>query len=65
MVQERPMKMTKGFLRDRFRPFVEITRKYRNPRIKMTRPVKVALLLLRIYLIAMVVILLYKLFTTA
>jgi hypothetical protein len=53
-----------GFLSERFRPFVEITRRYRTPRIKMTRQVKVALLLLRIYLIVMVGLLIFKFFTT-
>jgi hypothetical protein len=52
------------YLGEKFRPFGEITRKYRTPRIKMTRQVKAALLLLRIYLIVIVGILIYKFFTS-
>ena len=33
------------FLSNRFRPFAEINQKYRTPRIKMTRQVRIALLL--------------------
>ena len=64
MVDHKSRKRGRGFLSDRFRPFVEITRKYRTPRIKMTRQVKLALLLLRIYLIVMVGILVFKFFAT-
>ena len=53
------------YFESRFRPFVEITRKYRTPRIKMTRSVRFALLLLRVYLIIMVGILVFKFFTSA
>ena len=52
------------FLRNRFKPFVEITEKYKTPRIKMTRQVKWALLLLRLYLVFMLLILAYKFFTS-
>lgn len=52
------------FLGNRFRPFMEITEKYKTPRIKMTRQVKWALLFLRLYLIIMLLILGYKFFTT-
>lgn len=52
------------FLSNRFRPFVEITQKYKTPRIKMTRQVRIALLLLRIYLIFIVGLLVFKLFAT-
>jgi hypothetical protein len=64
LVEERSTGLIKGFLKDRLRPFVEITEKYKTPRIKMTRQVKWALLLLRLYLIAMVVLLAYKFFTS-
>ncbi len=64
MADGKSRKMGRGFLSARFRPFVEITRKYKTPRIKMTRQVKIALLLLRIYLIAMVAILVFKFFTS-
>ena len=56
--------LLKGLLSARFRPFVEITRKYRTPRIKMTRSVRIALLLLRIYLILIIGILAFKFFTS-
>jgi hypothetical protein len=38
----------------------EINEKYKTPRIKTTRMVTISLLLLRIYLIGMLVLLLYK-----
>lgn len=41
----------------------EINRKYQNPRITMSRGVKLALLFLRIYLILLVVLLAYKFWT--
>ena len=53
-----------GSLRAKFRPFVDITNKYRNPRIKMTRGTRLALLALRLYLILMVGILAFKFFTS-
>ena len=56
--------LLKGLLSARFRPLVEITRKYRTPRIKMTRSVRIALLLLRIYLILIISILAFKFFTS-
>jgi hypothetical protein len=50
-----------------FRDFLEaireINRKYRTPRIKMTRMVSVSLLMLRIYLIGMLLLLVYKFIT--
>lgn len=49
---------------DSFRDFIqairEINEKYKTPRIKTTRMVSLSLLLLRIYLIGMLVLLLYK-----
>ncbi len=41
----------------------EINRKYATPQIKMTRNVKTALLLLRVYLLLLVLLLAYKFFT--
>jgi hypothetical protein len=41
----------------------EINRKYATPRIKMTRSVKIALFILRLYLIVLVLILVYKFLT--
>ena len=64
MVQEAGDGAVRAFLRRRFRPFVEITRKYKTPRIKTTRMVRTALLLLRIYLVAMVGLLIIKFFTS-
>ena len=40
-----------------------INQKYKNPRIQMTPMVKISLLVLRLYLIGMVLILLYKFVT--
>jgi hypothetical protein len=42
----------------------EINERYRTPRIKMSRGVKIALLVLRLYLLFLVVILAYKFITT-
>ena len=64
MVEEQRTGAIRRFLRNRFRPFAEITEKYKTPRIKMTRQVKWALLLLRLYLVFMLLILAYKFFTT-
>ena len=41
----------------------EINKKYSQPRLKMTPLVKVSLLVLRLYLIMLVVILVYKFYT--
>jgi hypothetical protein len=41
----------------------EINEKYKEPRLKMTPLVKYSLLILRLYLIMLVVILLYKFYT--
>jgi hypothetical protein len=53
----------KGIL-DSFRDFIQairdINEKYKTPRIKTTRLVSFSLLLLRIYLIGMLVLLVYK-----
>lgn len=49
---------------DSFRDFIQairdINEKYKTPRIKTTRLVSFSLLLLRIYLIGMLVLLVYK-----
>lgn len=50
-------------IRDFFRAIREIDKKYKTPHIKMTRLVSLSLLLLRIYLLSMVGILLYKFIT--
>jgi hypothetical protein len=41
----------------------EINKKYKTPRIKMSRGVKIALMFLRIYLILLVLLLGYKFWT--
>jgi hypothetical protein len=61
--KEPPGKMIGEFLRSRFYTIRQINKKYATPRIKTTRIVSVSLFLLRIYLLIMVVILIYK-FTT-
>jgi len=52
---------------DSFRDFIqairEINEKYKTPRIKTNRMVSLSLLLLRIYLIGMLILLLYKFIT--
>ena len=53
----------KGWIRSQFSKITEINRKYETPRIKMTRMVRIALLMLRIYLIVLVLILGYKFYT--
>ena len=49
-----------GFIKKWFDKIKEINRKYATPRIKMTRAVKIALFMLRLYLIILVLILVYK-----
>jgi hypothetical protein len=51
-----------GF-RDFFQAIREINENYKTPRIKTTRMVSISLLLLRIYLIGMLLLLLYKFIT--
>jgi hypothetical protein len=48
------------FIKNWFDKIKEINRKYSTPRIKMTRAVKIALFMLRLYLIILVLILVYK-----
>lgn len=52
---------------DGFRSLIEaireINKKYKTPRIKMTRMVSISLLMLRLYLIGMLLLLLYKFVT--
>ncbi len=55
--------LLKKFMQRRFGSIIEINRRYRQPRIKMTPATRVLLLLLRIYLILLVLILFYKFFT--
>jgi hypothetical protein len=50
----------KEFFKGRFTKIKEINRRYATPRVKMTKGVKMALLLLRLYLILLVGILILK-----
>ena len=52
-----------AFIGRRFARITEINKKYATPQIKMTPQVKLALLILRLYLLFLVVVLAYK-FTT-
>ena len=47
-------------IRDFAEAIREINRKYKTPRIKVTRMVSISLFMLRLYLIAMIVLLFYK-----
>jgi hypothetical protein len=51
------------FLRSRFYTIRQINKKYATPRIKTTRLVRISLFMLRIYLLVLVAILLYKFIT--
>ena len=50
----------KNLLKGRFCRIREINRKYDQPRVKMTRGVRIALFMLRLYLILLVGILIVK-----
>ncbi len=52
-----------GFLRRGIDKVHEINRKYAKPRIKMSRSVKFALLMLRLYLFFLVGLLMFRLIT--
>jgi hypothetical protein len=52
-----------SFFSRRFSKFREISRKYATPHVRMTRGVKVALFLLRVYLLLLVGLLFVKFFT--
>ena len=51
------------FIEKRLSKIVEINREYAQPRIKITRNVSIALLILRLYLLVLVGILVYKFIT--
>jgi len=53
-----------GLFRRARNKVAEINERYRTPRIRMSRGVKIALLMLRVYLLFLVVILIYKFITT-
>jgi hypothetical protein len=48
---------------DLFQAIREINEKYKTPRIKTTRMVNISLMMLRLYLIGMLILLLYKFVT--
>jgi hypothetical protein len=52
-----------GFFEKHFSRFIEINKKYAEPQITMTKTVRIALMGLRIYLIVLVLVLLYKFYT--
>jgi len=52
-----------SFLAKHFSKFTDINKKYAKPQIKMTPMVRIALLALRIYLIVLVLVLVYKFFS--
>jgi hypothetical protein len=64
MIEGKKRGKARYWLSYKFRPIIEITRKYRTPKIKMTKGVRFALLILRIYLIVMVAIIVFKFATT-
>jgi hypothetical protein len=47
-------------LRNLFAKFVAINSRYREPRIEMSGAVRLSLLVLRVYLLALVALLIYK-----
>ncbi len=55
----------KGMLHQWLDTIREINAKYAKPKIKMTRGVAISLFLLRLYLIVLVVLLIYKFYTVA
>ncbi len=55
--------MIRGFFSHQFAKMQEINRKYAKPNVEMSRWVKVSLLFLRLYLIFLVCLLLYKFIT--
>ena len=50
-------------LRNLINKIREINQKYSKPKIQMSRPVKLALLALRLYLIFLIIMLLYRFLT--
>jgi hypothetical protein len=53
-----------GLLQRAINKVREINERYKTPKIKMSRGVKIAMLFLRLYLLFLVVILVYKFVTT-
>jgi hypothetical protein len=57
------LQQLKIFFENRFRKIIEINKKYATPRIKMTPWVRFSLLMLRLYLVFLLVVLIYKFIT--
>jgi len=55
--------MFANFIKRHFRKIHEINEKYAVPRMTMSKPVKICLLVLRCYLLLLVMLLLYKFIT--
>jgi hypothetical protein len=55
----RPVKIIKAFVN----AILEVNKRYATPQIKMTKPVKLSLFCLRLYLIFLVLLLFYKFWT--
>jgi len=53
----------KGFMQDMVDRVREINEKYKTPRVKMNRWVAAVLLLLRLYLLCLVLLLVFKFYT--
>ena len=51
------------FFKNKFEKISEINEKYQTPKLKMTKLVKISLLFLRIYLLFLVLLLIYKFIT--
>jgi hypothetical protein len=51
------------FIKNNFSRIAEINRKYASPSIKMTKSVRITLLFLRLYLLTLVGLLVYKFIT--
>jgi hypothetical protein len=62
---KRVRNILRNIIWSRFYTIRQINKKYSTPRIKTTPMVKIALLMLRIYLILLVLILIYKFYTLA
>ncbi len=62
---KRVRSVVRNIIWSRFYTFRQINKKYSTPRIKTTPMVRLALLMLRIYLILLVLILIYKFYTLA
>ena len=53
-----------SFLQKHFPKIYEINQRYATPKVKLSKSMKVILFILRIYLVILVLMLLYKFYTT-